>query len=364
MGSNFSCWGGANELSIKNMSEGGDVHLCTPQERDEIPADLNSDLILNAKDAILIQSAMRGYLTRKDFKQPMHNMREARSWYKLVQKYRPADKPLTEMQNKLVTALEQHLVPLDVQRPEDGIEVRAQPALKLENGSVYEGEWDKSGNQHGKGTLITEDGSKVVGCFKKGMLEGLGRMIVATGLVYEGEFKEGKLNGNGKVHGKHGGKFDGALRDGKLHGYGEEAWPDGMKYEGNDEAGQRQGTGKLTLGDGSSYEGEFSQDKMHGSGRYAWKNGNKYSGEWKNNKMHGEGVFEWQDGRRYEGSFVDDLKSGKGKMNWPDGRVYDGEWLLGKQHGQGTYTFFKGDKEITRKGVWDDGCRKSWIDKE
>ena len=363
MGSNFSCLGSGSETAAKNIGDGADVRLSSPREREEAPADIKLDLLVSEKEAISIQSALRGYLVRKDFKQPVHDAREARSWYKLVQRYRPAEKPITEIQNRLVTVAESHLAPLDIQKPQDGIEVKAQPALQLDDGSIYEGEWDKSGNKHGKGTLITGDGSKVVGCFKKGLLEGLGRMIQSTGLVYEGEFKDGKLNGNGKVQGKHGGKFDGNLRDGKLHGYGEEAWPDGMKYEGNYELGQRQGFGKLTLGDGSTYEGEFYQDKMHGKGKHAWKNGNKYDGEWKNNRMHGKGVFEWQDGRRYEGGFVDDMKSGKGKMYWPDGRIYDGEWLLGKQHGQGNYTFHKGDQLITRKSVWEDGSRTNWLDK-
>ena len=132
------------------------------------------------------------------------------------------DKPVEEIQNKLVTILESGLAPLNMEKLNDGIEVKSKPAVKLNNGSIYEGEWDKKGNQHGKGTLITEDGSKIVGIFKGGLLEGIGRMINSTGLVYEGEFKEGKLNGNGKVKGKHGGKFDGNLEDGKLHGYGVE----------------------------------------------------------------------------------------------------------------------------------------------
>ena len=48
-------------------------------------------------------------------------------------------------------------------------------------------------------------------------------------------------------------------------------------------------------------------------------------------------------------------------FKWPDGRVYSGWWQDGKQHGEGVYSNPKG---IRRKGMWDNGERKYWIQKD
>ena len=356
MGANFSCLGGTTE-PIKNAT---DVKQRSPQEFEEE----KDGLVVYPSETVQIQSAVRGFIARKELNKPLADLKESRNWFKVEEVYAAVDKPVSEFQHSSVTFLEKDLDEIHAVRPDDGVEVQSKPAMVLKNGSIYEGEWNKKGNHHGKGTLITEDGSKLTGIFKEGTLEGLGRIIHATGLLYEGEFKDGKLNGKGKIKAKHGGKFEGNLTDGKLNGYGVEEWPDGMKYEGEYHFGQRKGRGKLSLGDGSVYEGDFLDDKMHGKGEYRWKNGNKYTGEWKNNKMDGYGVFLWQDGRKYEGQFKDDVKSGDGKMTWPDGRIYEGEWLDGKQHGNGSYSFIKNNIPTTRKGVWENGSRKSWTEEK
>jgi hypothetical protein len=351
MGENFSCLGG-NEPVQKN---GIDIKVFTPKNELE-----NDSILVNENEAVSIQSAARGYIDRKKIKKPLEDIKESNSWVKVEKKYQLTEIPIEEIQNEKVTSIEVKLAPLDIVKHDDGVPVQSKPPLKLEDGSVYEGEWNKLGQKHGKGTLITEDGSKSTGIFKNGDLEGPGRIIQSTGLVLEGEFKQGKLNGEGKIKGKHGETFEGNLRNGNLHGFGVETWPDGMKYEGEYNNGQREGKGKLVLGDGSTYEGDFFKDKMEGQGVYTWKTGNKYTGEWKNSKMNGKGVFQWEDGRKYEGEFKDDLKNGYGKMVWPDGRYHEGTWLDGKQHGKGTYNYSKGDKFIARKGNWENGSRVSW----
>jgi hypothetical protein len=56
---------------------------------------------------------------------------------------------------------------------------------------------------------------------------------------------------------------------------------------------------------------------------------------------------------------VDDQKEGFGVYHWPDGKKYEGQWLQGKQHGEGKIVNSKGK---SRRGIWEDGNRISWIE--
>lgn len=368
MGSEYSCFGNNTTKDAKTMDEykieenvkqHAEVEI--NEEKEEKEEEIQ--LIIKPEEAPVIQGAVRGYLTRKQFKDPLSQARESRSWFNVEKAYELVEKPLTEFQSAAVAMLEGHLAPLHIEKPEDGVPVVSKPALKLKDGSVYEGEWDKQGHQHGLGTLLKDDGSKVIGCFKSGLLEGIGRVIESTGLVIDGEFKNGELNGNAKIQNKSGGKFDGELAHGKLHGKGSETWPDGTKYEGEYFEGTRHGEGILQLPDGSTYKGMFKMGNMEGKGELSYKNGNKYTGRFKNSKMHGKGVFLWADGRKYEGEFKNDVKDGKGKMHWVDGKIYDGEWKEGVQHGEAEYTFKdKEGKTVTRRSVWENGSRLNWVE--
>ncbi|OMJ85095.1 hypothetical protein SteCoe_13685 [Stentor coeruleus] len=359
---------GEKAVEAKNINEGGLDLEKKPEE--EVKVEPQSEtlepvfkMLVDPHEALTMQSGIRGYLVRKEIRKPLAEVKEVKTWQKLADKYPKLGKPLTEIQSSFVGDLEKKLVPLDIQRPDDGVAVKEMPAVQLDDGTVYEGEWDKHGNKHGLGTLVKEDGSKIVGCFKGGQLEGKGRMIESSGLVFEGEFKNGAMNGAGTVQNKSGGKFDGELADGKLHGKGTEQWPDGTKYKGGYQHGLRHGKGVLEMPDGTTYKGEFSNDKMHGSGKLVYKNGNSYDGEFKDNMMHGLGTFKWADGRVYEGNFKKDQKHGKGKMTWPDDKIYDGDWKDNKQHGEAEYTFQKKDKEMTtRKSKWENGSRVEWLD--
>lgn len=364
MGAEYSCFGDKT-APTKNINEGIDL---TVKPEDEVKVEQvvvvdenGHKMLVDPHEALSMQAGIRGFIVRKEIRKPLSEVKEVKTWQKLANKYPKLGKPLTEIQSSIVGKLEENLAPLDIERLNDGVAVKEMPAMRLEDGSVYEGEWDKYGNKHGIGALVKEDGSKMVGCFKGGYLEGKGRMIESSGLVFEGDFKNGAMNGNGKVQNKSGGKFDGELLDGKLHGKGVEEWPDGTKYKGDYHHGLRHGTGSLEMPDGTKYKGEFSNDKMQGSGKLDYKNGNNYEGGFKDNMMHGKGIFKWTDGRVYEGDFKNDQKSGKGKMVWPDGKIYDGDWEDNKQHGIALYTFQKKDKEITRKSKWENGSRIEWL---
>lgn len=365
MGSCYTCFGNTAESTMKNVSDNKDG------VQDQSDLELNKPELLESPekpamphvDAKQIQGAVRGFLTRKEFQQPLFNAKDARTWFNIEKLYPKADKPIAEVQNLLVGILESKLTPFTPQKPDDGVKTVAKPAVKLNDGAIYEGEWDKNGQQHGIGTLVKEDGSKVVGLFKAGKLDGLARMIQSTGLVYEGHFRDGEMNGNGKIQNKVGGKFDGELANGKIHGKGAEEWPDGTKYDGEYKEGIRHGNGTLVLPDGSTYTGEFKNGSMHGKGELKYKNGNSYKGTFKDNKMNGKGVFVWNDGRKYTGQFKDDVKHGKGMMTWKDGKVYNGMWVDGVQHGEADYTFKnKEGALVTRKSKWENGTRVEWID--
>ena len=365
MGSEYSCFGNNTANTTKNMDE----YKIEGSSKQEAGIDLieqkeiEVNLLIDTEKVPAIQGAVRGYLTRKQYEKPLSEAKEARSWVDVEKKYERVEVPLTDVQGSLIGSVEGKLEPLHLERPDDGVPTVVKPAIKLNDGSIYQGEWDKQGKQHGLGTLIKEDGSKVTGCFKAGLLEGIGRIIESSGLVFEGEFKDGELNGNAKIQNKSGGKFNGEMHQGKLQGKGAEQWPDGTVYDGEYENGLRHGHGKLKLPDGSTFEGEFKDGHMDGKGTLCFKNGNRYEGQFKDNKMHGKGTFTWTDGRVYHGRFKDDVKHGKGEMRWPDGKVYDGDWVDGVQHGTASYTYKDKKGEVVKKSSrWENGSRVEWID--
>lgn len=81
--------------------------------------------------------------------------------------------------------------------------------VKLDNKSVYLGQWSRSGHRCGRGVQVWEDGAKYEGMWKEDMANGKGRLIHADGDVYFGEW----------------------LKD-KAHGYGEYSHMDGAVYQG------------------------------------------------------------------------------------------------------------------------------------
>ena len=76
--------------------------------------------------------------------------------------------------------------------------------------------------------------------------------------------------------------------------------------------------------------------------------------------MDGYGIFTWPDGRKYIGNYKNDKKDGYGELTTKDGKKYKGHWKNGKQHGEGE--FFFPDKNIWKKGIWENGNRIKWIE--
>ena len=133
---------------------------------------------------------------------------------------------------------------------------RNRPLFTLENGAMYEGEWNESTNKRdGKGSQVWADGSLYEGYWKNDKANGKGRLIHADGDVYEGEWRDDKAHGQGKYMHTDGAEYEGQWKEDKQHGKGKETWPDGAQYEGDYIEGKREGSGKYRYS-GATYDGQ------------------------------------------------------------------------------------------------------------
>lgn len=249
--------------------------------------------------------------------------------------YKPAELPVYT--TDLIQLTEQKLGKLvyPKENSNENNENVAKGPTMMENRVIYIGEWNSSGEKHGKGIQIWPDGSKYEGEWVNNKTNGFGRLIHANGDYYEGNWAEDKASGLGIYVHANGIKYEGDWKEDQQHGQGKEIWPDGAYYEGSYKAGSKCGQGKFTWADGSSFVGEFLNNDIHGSGIYLWHDGRKYIGEWKFNKMHGKGEFYWPDKRSYVGDYLDGKKHGFGVFSWSNGKKYEGMWENGKQLTEG-----------------------------
>ena len=208
--------------------------------------------------------------------------------------------------------------------------VRIKKALVvLDNGEMYQGEWNDEDEYDGFGARIDEDGDFCEGYWINGEQNGPGRWLAENGEFYSGTFKDDLMHGQGTYITKDGDKYVGQFVDGNQEGQGIKTWPDGRMYEGT-----------------------WKDDQMNGTGIFWWPDGKKYEGQFKADEFQGQGIKTWPNGKRYEGQFAEDEFEGEGVFSWPDGRRYEGAWLKGKMHGAGKYTTEKGK---VRKGQWFNG---------
>ncbi|CAG9312805.1 unnamed protein product [Blepharisma stoltei] len=231
--------------------------------------------------------------------------------------------------------------------------------VKLQDHSIYVGEWNKSGTPCGRGERYLSDGSYSKGIWKDGKMHGHCLQVFANGDYYVGDVFEDTIQGLGKLFTiETQCSYEGEWKNGKQNGFGVENWPDGARFSGNFVNGKKNGKGKFIWADGSMFDGDFLDNQITGYGKYNWADDRSYEGRWLNNMMSGTGIFLWPDGRKYEGEYVNDKKEGKGVFTWPNNKVYEGTWKNGKQHGIGEIRAL-GKK--TKKGEWKDGKRIRWI---
>ncbi|RWS06770.1 MORN repeat-containing protein 4-like protein [Dinothrombium tinctorium] len=104
-------------------------------------------------------------------------------------------------------------------------------AFQYEDGSFYEGEWNKKGQKHGYGVYKCPDGADYFGRFENGLPSGLGTLCFADGALYSGEFMQGWFHGHGVFQLSNGARFEGQFRGGRIWGLGLTTFADGSHGE-------------------------------------------------------------------------------------------------------------------------------------
>lgn len=245
------------------------------------------------------------------------------------------------------------------------------------NNGYYEGEVNSSGEEHGQGTFVWDNGDKYVGRFAYRKFSGQGTYYYASGAKYVGQWSNDLKNGKGTMYFKNGNIYEGDWKDDKENGYGKETYAWGY-YEGQWKDGDWYGNGKEYHNkSGISYEGNwkntdnainviksinglscrgkiadksFIPDTNNGYGRDVYDNG-YYEGYFKDALRHGKGVYHWNSGTVYDGEWANDLKCGYGKMT-VDWGTYEGLWKDDHRYGNGKETNNKGE---VFEGFWYDG---------
>eukprot|EP00927_Polykrikos_kofoidii_P037793 TRINITY_DN32009_c0_g1_i1.p1 TRINITY_DN32009_c0_g1~~TRINITY_DN32009_c0_g1_i1.p1 ORF type:complete len:657 (+),score=94.01 TRINITY_DN32009_c0_g1_i1:71-1972(+) len=161
---------------------------------------------------------------------------------------------------------------------------------------TYEGQW-RDKQFHGRGRLLSPDGSVYDGQFRLGSEDGYGRFVAASGSVHEGDWKDGRKHGFGTLSNDDGSLYSGRWDMGNRCGHGFERFADSSTFEGQFDLDLKHGNGVYTSSSGRViFEGQFRFNCMHGDGRYYFSDGRKYTGGWLQGYMHGDGVMVWPDG--------------------------------------------------------------------
>lgn len=227
--------------------------------------------------------------------------------------------------------------------PAKGTAVELRPAVRLSDGVLYQGFWDRGTQlQSGKGSALFQNGDFYEGYWLDGHPEVHGRIIRPKGFVYYGQIKMGKEHGKGTLLGPDGYQYTGYFDHGYRQGSGKEIVPMVGVYEGEFYKSRKHGFGKMMFENGSKFEGRFLEGKMSDFGTFSWPNGEVYKGQFCKGKKHGKGTYNYLDGRVYEGDFCDDYPHGFGKITEKDGASLESCWKKGVPVGG---TLVSGDQQ-------------------
>jgi hypothetical protein len=80
---------------------------------------------------------------------------------------------------------------------------------RMDDGSVYKGDYSKKYKRHGFGRLTWKDGSQYEGEWKRDKAVGFGILMHSDGDIYKGEWSDDAANGFGEFFRKDGSKFVG-----------------------------------------------------------------------------------------------------------------------------------------------------------
>ena len=215
-----------------------------------------------------------------------------------------------------------------------------QGTLKYSNGNVYEGDW-KENKMHGQGTLKYSNGNIYVGSFIENQMNGPGVLTFSNGNIVEANFENGKYY-RGTLTFKNGRVYNGEFSsDGKMNGQGELKFDTDDIFEGTFLDDKIHSPGKLICKN-TVYIGELKDGKKHGSGELLFPNNDQYSGNFVEGKMHGNGVYKYVNGDEYNGEWKNDRKDGVGTLKYSSGDIYVGGFMNNEKHGQGSYTYSDG----------------------
>ena len=128
-------------------------------------------------------------------------------------------------------------------------------------------------------------------------------------------------------------------------------WKEGIIYEGQFFKNQMSGYAIIRYPQNKIYKGQMNIGKMEGFGIFDWGGGKKYLGYYKNDKRNGFGIFLWKSPIINIGEEISDLNEIK---------AYIGFWEEGNMNGIG----LKISDGIIKYGVWKNGVKMEWIDRE
>ena len=180
--------------------------------------------------------------------------------------------------------------------------------IKYDNGTLYDGDVNSSGQPHGKGFIRFPDGGEYTGDFCNNALTGQGTYRYPDGTVYTGEMRNSQRHGYGrKENVMEDGKFivEGYFFEGLYHGTVKFSWvggrSDGFTVESDWKMGEFQGQGTIHYPDGAVYKGGIDIDAGYA--------------------CEGEGILTETNGISYEGMFHDNQQTGVMTVHYPDGHI-------------------------------------------
>lgn len=221
-------------------------------------------------------------------------------------------------------------------------------ARLLDDGRIYDGQWDRDTAPHGTGVMYYPDGSRFEGLWNEGRKQ-KGRMITSKGEVYNGDWDNDCLQGSGSYLSPDV-SYEGEWKHGQFHGTGTLNYANESKYTGSFKEGKRQGKGIWTSSTGEDYQGHFENNEMHGEGIYKCKS-YEYKGTFEHGVMKGQGTILFNDGRVFNGELTDELE-GEGILMYPSGDEYQGTISKGEPEGRG---LFKGKDGTVLMAIWSNG---------
>ena len=225
----------------------------------------------------------------------------------------------------------------------------------VDNLDQYVGHW-KSGKRDGFGTLILEDGTRLVGNWKDDNFH-VGEYIANSGVIMSGLWDNEYLS-EGYMKTEDGREYSGTFKDQGMFDQGSIKLIGGEHYSGQFENNEYHGQGILTGNDNILYTGSFKNGKFSGYGILRESDGSVYSGEFLEGIPHGEGVQSDYSGVVYSGKWVDGEKNGLGTLDFGDGTSYTGEFKNGFAL-KGLYDW--GDGVFTDSYQDENG---NWLDRE